>query len=144
MAMYRESQGAILVTVNGVSLPTNSWATLAGGDAVASSNKTRPGGMGKSTELGGQVVRTDATVTRQWSDALIAVFYDLDTSAGFTPASVSFTPMNRNKTLTGQPSFIWNGILLTVTPPPVSAETDTAAILSIVIGLNEDMATHHN
>jgi hypothetical protein len=142
--LYRESQGNITVVVNGVSLPTSSWATLAGGDAAAGSNKTRPGGMGKGVELGGQVVRTDATVTRQWSDALIAVYYDLDGSAGNTVASVSFTPLNLNKSMSGQPSFTWTGILLTVTPPPVSAESDTAAFLSIVIGLNEDMATHQN
>jgi len=144
MALYRESQGSIIVVVNGVSLPTDSWATLSGGDIAASSNKTRPGGMGDSVELGGQGVRGDATVTRQWSDALISSYYDLDLAAGHTAASVSFTPLNLNKSTSGQPSFTWTGLLLTVTPPPISAESDAASFLSIVVGLNQAMGQHQN
>ena len=142
--LYRESMGSILVSVNGVALPTDSWATFSGGDAVASSNKTRPGGMGVQQELGGQVTRTDATITRQWSDALIATFFALDNAAGHTNASVTFIPLNSDKTTTGQTGFVYNGVLLTVTQPPINSDADAASFLSIVIGLHEPIGqTQH-
>lgn len=144
MALYRESQGSIIVAVTGLTLPTDSWATLSGGDATASSNKTRPGGMGLQEELGGQVTISDMTVTRQWSDALIVVFHDLFSAAGNTAASVTFTPLNRDKTFAGQTSFIWSGVLLSVSPPPVDSGNDAASFLSITIGLDEMLSTLQN
>lgn len=144
MPLLREDQALIHVDVNGVGLDAKPWTTLSGGELQAQSVNTRPGGMQASKELGGPVMRSDVTVTRQYSnDVLHGKLMALDKACGKATTHVSWTPLDADGNPSGA-SVTYSGILKQVTHPNLDANASAAQFLTLVVGLDQDAIVSAN
>ena len=101
MPIYTSNQWRIQVNVAGVGLDSVSWDKASGGEIVADNQTYNPGSMGPQITVGGIRKRSDITVERAWSDALIGKFIALDTAAGVAAATVSVAPVKADRKTAG-------------------------------------------
>jgi hypothetical protein len=100
--------------------------------------------MGAAIELGGPVNRSDATVTRQYSnDVLHPVLLDLEAACGKASGTVSWTPLDADGNPAGS-TITYKGILKTVTRPNFDGNASAAQFLTLVFGLNQSVGTASN
>ena len=138
--IYRKSQWLIQLSVDGVtSLDSESWDKAQGGDINPTMAKHSPGGMAPNVAIGGRRERTDITLERAWDDNLIVAAIDLDNASGFTPVTVSLTPLRKQNQTAGKP-IIRKGVLGPVTWPEADSESSDAAMLTVVCSLNEGIS----
>lgn len=143
MPFFREDQAAIHVSVDGVPLDNEVWSALEGGDSQAQNVKHRPGGMGDEIELGGPVSRSDLTVKRMYSDVLHALIVNLENAAGKRVGTASYTPLDADGNVAGQ-TITYSGVLKSVTRPNAEANSNAAAELVLVFGVNEKVVASQN
>lgn len=138
MPTYLRSDSArVQVTVSGVTLPSDSWSKMEGGDNVAETTQLNPGGMAPAVALGGLPKRSDMTVERPWSDALIGAFKALDQATGAATVTATYTNLDANKNPIPGSGVTYTGVLKQVTRPNYDASSSTAATLAIVFEANE-------
>lgn len=136
--LLREDQFIIHCNVTGVNLPSvYSWAELQGGEVEGEDVKTRPGGMLPQVNLGGPATRTDVTVSRQYSAQLHPFIIALENVAGKAACQVSYTPLDTNGSPNGG-TVTMTGILKNVIKPVANANASNAAMLQLVIGVNQE------
>ena len=138
----RMDQAAISVPLisNVPTLPyVVSWTTLEGGDLESEDTKTRPGGMQPQVNLGGPTTRTDATVTRPYTNELHPFVKPLEDAAGNSAMSISWVILDSTGARpSSAPVITLHGILKNVTRPNWDANATGTAFLSLVMGCNVD------
>lgn len=138
--MYiRSDQAQINVEVAGVTLDTESWSSLEGGDNTPETAQVFPGGQKPVVALGGFAKPTPLTVMRPWSEALIKPYKELWSRAGQAAATVTYRNQNANREPIGEP-VTYTGVLGTVTRPGYKAGTSEEAKLQITVDLNGELA----
>lgn len=140
MPKLRADQAAIYVAVydqTGTNvLDTNVWATIEGGDMTATDTKTRPGGMGDEESLGGPRSRSNATLTRQYTnDVLHPLVPKLEALCGAGAAAISWKPLDADGNPDGDTHGI-SGILIDVQTTKRDANTSEAMFLTLVFSCN--------
>jgi hypothetical protein len=112
------------------------WDTWAGGDKDTNSTKYRSGGQPTEESLGGGTVYTDLTIGRNYrlsrDNPIIGFLLD---KCGIGGCNVQKQPLDQAYQPYGNP-IIGNGRLKTVTDPKVDSNSNNAAILQIVIELD--------
>lgn len=137
---FRSDQAVIHVTVAGVNLDSESWDVMEAGDIKADSLAVFPGGMAPQVELGGLPKRGELTVSRLWSDILIAQFKALDAVAGFAAVTASYAVLKPNRETTSNPPITYRGVLLSVERPNYKSSTAEEALLKLTVGLHGQLA----
>src|ERR1700684_4438829 len=103
MRVYRSDQGAIHVNVAGVSLDSEVWDMLEGGDVTAEELVVFPGAMQEQIALGGVAKRAPLTVERLWSEAMTGVKKALDRAVVVAAAViVGYKESGREQAYTGE------------------------------------------
>lgn len=137
---FRTDQAAIHVTVAGVTIDDNVWDTMEGGDRSSDGVNYLPGGMAPSVELGGLPKRSDLTISRIWSDTMIAAYKALDNGCGKAAVTASYTNLDANGTMVPNSTITYTGILKSVTRPNYDSNSSGEAKLTIVVGLNGQLS----
>ena len=135
---YRSDQARIDVRVSGITIDTESWDVLEGGDRTAEDLTIFPGGMKPQVPLGGIAKRAPVKVQRAWSSVLIPAFKALDEAAGSTEAEATYTVLEANGSkaeIAGNP-ITYKGVLLKVERPNYKAGTSEVPFLTVDLGLN--------
>ncbi len=132
----REDQATISVDIP--DLPGNlpqvkSWTSLMGGDLESADVKTRPGGMVGQINLGGPTTRTDATVTRPYTNELHPHIVDLENIAGTAHMTIHYSILDTRGNVVGK-TVAMTGILKNVTRPQFDANAENTAMLTLVMG----------
>jgi len=136
---YRTDNGRVQVQVQGIVLDSISWDMMDGGDIVAETTNYNPGGMEPAIELGGQAKRSDMTVERIWSDALIAVFKQLDNACGETPITIGYTVLSKGVAVPNS-GITYTGVLKSVARPGYNSSSSAEAKLVLTAGLNRNIS----
>lgn len=136
---FRSDTARIQVTVAGITMPADSWSKMDGGDNVAETSQLLPGGMAPAVALGGLAKRSDLTAERPWSDALVAIYKQLDQAAGSAEVSATYTVLGGDKKPIAGSSVTYTGILKSVARPGYDASQSQDAMLQIAVELNEDI-----
>jgi hypothetical protein len=139
MALYRSDTGRIQVTVSGIGLDNVSWDTMEGGEIAADNQTYHPGNMGPATPAGGLRTPSDLTVTRAWTDTMYGNYVALWNAAGFTAMTVSYTPLNIDRSVTVKP-VTYSGLLTSVTRPNFEAASASIVYLSLVMAPSESIS----
>jgi hypothetical protein len=138
MTYIREDQADIHVTVDGKAYGDgNSWATYSGGALTAADAKTRPGGMGKEIDIGGPASRSDATVTIQNSDKMVAQHPQLEDRVGKGKAICSIQYLDIEGVAIPGASFRVVGRLKEAALPDYNYDSGTQGMYQVVIGCDE-------
>ena len=132
---YRSDQAAVNINVQGVPLDTASWDSMEGADPVAESVDVYPGGMAPQVALGGLPKWSPLTITRLWSDVLIAQFKGLTGVVGFGPVTASYVVLEPNHTPSGQ-NITYTGVLTSCMRPGYKASESKDAYLQITVAIN--------
>jgi len=135
MPQYRADQHLVHLSVTGVPLDNIQWDTFSGGDLQAADVSYPPGGMLPVVNLGGTPTRSDITLTRAWSDALISVFKKLDASTGRGAATIPVQTLDANGSPTGA-TITYSGVVKSVARPDYDHKGNDTAMLTVVIGAN--------
>lgn len=135
MPAYRSDQHLVHLSVTGVPLDNIQWDSFDGGDNVANDVSYPPGGMLPVVNLGGTPTRSDITLTRAWSDPLVAVYKKLDASVGRAPATIPVTTLDANGSPTGA-TVTYSGVVKSVARPGYDHKGSETAMLQVVIGSN--------
>lgn len=136
---YRTDNARIQVSVTGIVLDSVSWDMMDGGEIVAETTNYNPGGMEPAVELGGLSKRSDMTVERIWSDALIAVYKQLDNACGETAGSIGYTVLAKGVTVPGS-AVTYTGVLKGVARPGYNSSSSAEAKLVLTFGLNRNLS----
>ena len=139
MPFIRSDQAVIHVKVAGVTLDTEPWSSLEGGDNTPEMVQAYPGGMKPLVSLGGFPKPTPLTVTRPWEEALIKPYKQLYKNAGQAEAEVSYQALNAEKKPYGE-VVTYTGTLGTVTRPNYKAGTSEEAKLTITVDLHGEIS----
>jgi hypothetical protein len=130
----RENLFLVHLSIDGTDLGV--WDSWAGGDKDTNSVKYRSGGVATEESLGGPTVYTDLTIGRNYrlsrDNPIIGFLLD---KTGQGVCEIQKQPLDRSYQPYGSP-IIGNGILKTVTDPKVDSNANNAAILQVVIELN--------
>lgn len=134
MPDLRSDQALINVSVPGSGLDNLPWTSMEGGDITVTPVKTRAGGGGYETNIGGPQTRSDCTVTRQYTnDVLHQLRPVLERLAGNTQMSVSWTPLDGDFNPNGDQHTI-SGKLDDVTVTKRDANAPESMFLTLVMG----------
>lgn len=137
MPSYRSDMGFISFQVAGVQLDSVSWDAFDGGDLVVSSENYNPGGMAPAIALGGKRSRSDITIKRIWSDALIASYIALDNAGGKAAFTASYQTLAADHvTKVGSP-IVYSGIIGNVSRPAYDSTSSSPVFLTVVCSCNE-------
>ena len=130
----RENLFLVHLEVDGTDLGL--WDSWAGGDKDTNSVKYRSGGQATEESLGGPNTYTDLTIGRNYrlsrDNPVIGFLLD---KTGTGACSVQKQPLDRSYQPYGNP-IIGNGMLKTFTDPKVDSNSNNAAIIQVVIELN--------
>jgi hypothetical protein len=137
--IYRADMGRIQVSVTGVNLDSIAWDTLSEAQLNTAAEFYHPGNMGPGQNVGGLRTPGDITITRAWSSALYPVYMALYNAAGFTPMTVTYTPLDGPNVVSQKP-LTASGILTSVSRPAVDAATSTIQYLTIVMGPHDSLS----
>jgi hypothetical protein len=131
----REQLFLVTLEVDGTDLGV--WDTWAGGDKDTNSVMYRSGGSDTEESLGGPTTFGDVTIGRNYrlsrDNGIIGFLLN---KCGQATCRVQKQPLDRQYQPYGNP-IIGTGILKTVTDPKVDSNNNNAAILSVVIDLND-------
>jgi hypothetical protein len=133
--IYRSDQVSIHVTIRGVTLDTESWDMLEGGDNKAEEVTVFPGAMAEQVALGGIPKRSPITVERLWADSLIGAYKQIEGLVGKAEVEASYTVLGPAGESTGN-TFNYTGVLTGCTRPNYKAGTSEEAKLSLEFSLN--------
>ena len=134
----RTDQASIGVSVQGVTLPTESWALMEGGDNVSEEATAFPGGMKPQLALGGYPKRGPLTISIPWADNLIGLYKALDARVGISKVTASYQPLNANKEPLGAP-ITYTGVLTSAVRPNYKAGTSEEAHLQITVATDGEV-----
>lgn len=134
---FRSDTARVQVTVAGISLPSDSWSKMEGGENAAETSQLLPGGMAPAVALGGLAKRTDLTVHRPWSDVMAGAYKALDQAVGAATVTASYVVLDNNKQPVANASVTYTGILKSVTRPNYDSSSSTEALLQLVFECNE-------
>jgi len=138
MPPFRSDQFQIHLTVAGVALDNVSWDSFEGADLKPNMEKYPPGGMAPEQAVGGRRSRSDATLTRAWSPAMMGVYLALEAASGIAAVSMSIVPIYADRvTAAVNGGFPYTGVLGDVTKPKNDAATSSIAYLTVVCSMNE-------
>jgi len=140
MPTYRSDQAAVHVTVDGVTLDTKPWDSFAGGDITANTVNYLPGGMQPAIDLGGVPQRSDITVEREWSDALIGVYKQLDQLCGRAAGRIPVTTLDANGVPVAGSTSTYTGTLKGVARPGYDSSTSGLAKMQLVFACNGSLS----
>jgi len=130
----REQLFLVHLTIDGTDLGV--WDTWAGGDMDTDSVTYRSGGEAIAESLGGPTSFGDITIGRNYRLARDnGVIGFLLNKCGIGNCKVQKQPLDRTYQPYGKP-IVGTGILKTVTDPKVDSNNNNAAIISVVIDLN--------
>lgn len=146
--MYiREDQALITVTIDGTQV-FDKWATYSGGELVAASQKTRPGGMGSQVSVGGPASRSDITCTIQATDIRIPFYKSqIEDKVGWAQVSCNIqyldTQGNALQVPNGNPkggktNMTRTGTLKHAQTPNGDANAEAVGFITIMIDCNEE------
>jgi hypothetical protein len=136
MRIFRSDQVAIHVSVAGVSLDSEVWDMLEGGDVTAEELVVFPGAMQEQIPLGGVAKRAPITVERLWSEAMTGVKKALDRAVVVAAAvTVSYTVLGPEQASTGYVET-YTGVLTGCTRPNYKAGTSEEAKLQLKVSPN--------
>lgn len=134
MPDLRSDQAILHVTVAGSSLDKEPWTSMEGGDIAVTPVKTRGGGVGDETNIGGPRTRSDCTVARQYTnDILHPLKVQLEGLAGSAAMKVSWTPVDADGNPNGDTHTI-QGKLDDVTTTKRDRNAPEAMFLTLVMG----------
>jgi len=120
----------------------NSWATYDGADLKASSNKTRPGGMGYEVELGGPATRSDATITIQNSDTMVGQHGFLeDRVSRSARAEIVVTFLDDEGVALPSARFHITGKILQSSLPGMKFDSGAQSMYTVMLGADERRAS---
>lgn len=146
--MYvREDQANITVTVKDktgkvvkIKSENDSWATYSGAKLSAAGSKTRPGGMGKQKALGGPATRSDATLTVQQDDAMIAIHSFLESRVGKGDCVVTLTYLDGEGDVRAGEVFQGTGKLKEASLGDQNHDSPNTSMYTLVIDMDEQAA----
>lgn len=125
----REDQFLITAVVDGTNLGT--FDTCEGGAAESEETKYRPGGFKPIRTLGGQGAPANVTIGRLEEVGDTEIIRFMMTRAGKGRMTVTKQPLDTDGNVFGRP-FVYNGILMTVTPPNADSNSNAAAVWTAV------------
>ncbi len=129
--MSRESQYEVTLRINGTDFGV--WDKLSGGEVDSEETKFRPGGQGAQVSLGGSKSTGNVTVSRlyrQDRDALNVK--QLFAACGSGDCVVTKQLLTNEGDAVADP-IVYRGTLKTCTPPDHDSESDSAAMIELVI-----------
>lgn len=138
MAYGRQDQFLVTVVIDGNKLGT--FDKMTGGGTSAQDTKFRPGGTDREEGLGGPKSVDNVTVERGFDPARDwALTKSLRAKVGIARGSVTKQPLDRQGVPFGDPE-VFTGTLLKVTTPDYDSTSTSAAMLSIEISCDGDVA----
>jgi hypothetical protein len=133
-----EYQAEIVVHLDGQPMfGGKAWATYSGADLTAASNKTRTGGMGAETDNGGLATRSDATLTIQWTDDVLAAFKATEARVGQGAILISANWLDGSGVAIPGGVIGNSGVLNGITKPNYDANGTAVGMCQITVGMNE-------
>jgi len=129
--MSREDQYNVTVAIDGKSWDV--FDKLSGGEMDSEETKYKAGGMKPPRSLGGSIMTSNITVSRNYElgrdDVMLSA---LRARVGKGKAIVSKQSLDVDGNAFGRP-LVYTGVLKQVSPPDVGSESDNAAMIELEI-----------